>query len=400
MTHFVRRSVAVLLIVAMTLVLSSAAIPPPPDETTDGQRGINVVTMLTQGATIYDHPDATPTGEPQATYDTLAQLGHKLIRLPVDWSYLQPGLDVGDPRFHEGYWRSIRNEVAKIGGAGMRVVLDLHNGCEWVKPKAPGATPLVCGAGLSTAATTDVWRKISAEFKDDRAVVAYDLFNEPTRFNSPNPGDPQDPRNQSYSTYKAHVNAIVAAIRAQGDRKTIWVESLCCTKNLDVNRTDPDGGWVVDPMKRIVYSLHMYPVPNSADGETFNPAKLDPRYEVPRGKAWSDLGYVTGFLGRVDAFGGWCRRNGLACSVGEVGWYGSGQSEQSAVQWNELGDRWYDIADGYGLAVTYFGASSAYKNNLWAYDTPGPDAWFPVTGMTRKQPQAAVIEKSQHLSKP
>lgn len=388
----------IVLVIVAAVAVSSLAVPERPEESTNGLRGINVATLMSQAVTIYGHPEVTDTGEPQATYDALASRGHKLIRLPIDWNYLQPNLGAGDSAFNPAYWKAVRAEVAKIGAAGMKTVLDLHNGCEW-KPSRSAAPPLVCGAGLSMDAAIGVWRSLSNQFRGDSSVIAYDLFNEPTAFNSPNPADPQDPRKQPYSAYKDYVNAIVRAIRGNGDRKAIWVESLCCTKNLDIPKTDPNGGWVTDPANRIVYSLHMYPFSGSTRSEEFDPAKLNPRYEEPKGEVWSDLGYVTGFLDRLDAFGAWCRKNRLECSIGEVGWYGPGQSAESSRQWNALGDQWYNIANYYGLAVTYFGASSAYTDNLWVYGAPGPNRWFPAPGMTEKHPQASVIEKRQHLSK-
>ncbi|WP_454440072.1 glycoside hydrolase family 5 protein [Tsukamurella paurometabola] len=382
--------------------MTSAALPTrrAVDDSTDGQRGINVTTLLSQAITISGYPDLTDTGEPQASYDALAAVGHRLIRLPIDWNFLQPNLDKGDERFYSAYWRAIKAEIGKIKKAGLKAVLDLHNGCEWTKPGS-SEPPLVCGAGLSLDVTTGVWRTISEEFKNEPAVVAYDLFNEPTKFTPPS--IPNEAGKQAYSVYQAHVNAIVAALRAQGDRKEIWVESLCCSIGLDINNTDPDGGWVVDPIKRIVYSLHMYPVGFDADaglGEEFNPAKLDPNYEEPKGKPWSNRGYVRGFLRRLDGFGSWCKRTGEQCSIGEVGWYSRGQAKDSVSRWNELGDEWYNIADYYGLAVTYYGASSASVSPLWVYDAPGPSSWFPARGMTQKQSQASVIEKQSHLSKP
>lgn len=388
---------SVVLVLAPTLT-SSSCIASPPSAATAGQRGINVATMMSQAVTIFDHPNVTQTGEPQATYDVLARDGHRLIRLPIDWNFLQPDLDTGNSTFHPAYWRAIKAEVAKIGKAGMRVVLDLHNGCEWTKPETAKA-PLICGAGITKAMSANVWQQLSTQFGRDPTVIAYDLFNEPVKFNHPTLVAAQSADRQPYATYQAHVNNIVAALRARGDNKEIWVESLCCAQYLDINKTDPGGGWVKDPINRIVYSLHMYPVANSADAQSFDPAKMNPNYENPPGQLWADRGYVTGFLRRLDDFGRWCRKFQLSCSIGEVGWYGWGQTRASADAWNSLGARWYAIANSYGLAVTYYGASSAYHDALWAYDAPGVDVWFPALGMTRKQPQARVIEDRQNQSK-
>lgn len=400
MAHLARRVFAAVLVVLVTVTaapshLGTERMPRPVG---DGQRGLNISTLITQSVTIFDHPDETNTGEPQASYNYLASRGHKLIRLGISWDYLQPGLDTGDRRFHPSYWRAIKAEVAKIRSAGLKTVLDLHNGCEWTKPKT--ATPRVCGAGLSIADTTDVWRQLSSQFRDDPGVIAYDLFNEPTKFNHPTRPDVRSPQKQPFSTYQNHVNAVVAAIRADGDGKNIWVGSLCCNMIYDFAETVPGGGWVADPLRRIVYTQHMYPASNSTVGEAFDPAKTSPDYERPKGSAWADFGYARGFLGRLDRFAAWCLRSDVRCAVGEVGWYDEGQSPESAVQWNALGERWYDRADFYGLTVTYYGASSADHGGLWAYDAPGPDVWYPAAGLSRARAQAAVLERPAHLSRP
>ncbi|KXO94283.1 hypothetical protein AXK57_20870 [Tsukamurella pulmonis] len=395
----IRRGALIVVIVA-ALVLATLAIPRPrvAEPATTWMRGINVATMLTQAVTIYDHPTVTGTGEPAITYARLRERGHRLIRLPVDWTFLQPGLDAGDDAFHPAYWNAIRAEVGKIEAAGMRVVLGLHNGCEWRAPRSTAA-PRVCGAGLTVEQTNRVWRMLSAGFRDEPAVVAYDLFNEPTRFSHPTRGDLQSADKPPYAVYQRHVQEVVTALREVGDRKVLWVESLCCSRFSDFAYTDPRGGWVDDPLGRIVYSQHMYPVSKSGEGEVFDPAKLDRNYVRDAGRPWSDRGYETGFLGRLRTFGEWCARSAVECSVGEVGWYGPGQSAASAEQWNRLGDRWYALANTYGLAVTYFGTSSAFHGPLWAYDAPGPDAWFPAPGLSRLQSQAAVIEKPEHLTR-
>ncbi|MGX9296191.1 glycoside hydrolase family 5 protein [Tsukamurella paurometabola] len=396
----VRRGVLIALLV-MALVAAPLAVPrsAPPGQSTDGMRGINIATLLSQAVTIYDHPAVPGTGEPLMSYVRLQQLGHRLIRLPIDWSFLQPGLDAGNQDFHPAYWAAVREEVGKIKAAGLRVVLGLHNGCEWREPKREAAPTRVCGAGLTVEQTNQVWRKLSDGFRDDPAVVAYDLFNEPTRFSHPTRRDLQAADKPPYSVYQRHVNAVVKTLREAGDRKTLWVESLCCSPYMDFASTDPNGPWVDDRLDRIVYSQHMYPVRNSGQGEDFDAAKLDEDYVRDAGKPWVDRGYERGFLGRLREFGDWCSRSKVTCSIGEVGWYGPGQSDASAEQWNRLGDRWYAIANGYGLAVTYFGASSAFHGPLWAYDAPGPDVWFPAVGLSRKQSQATVIERPENLSR-
>jgi hypothetical protein len=355
---------------------TASPLPGPVPESLAGtkyQRGVNSYTM--EFNRYRSSPPGT-WGEPQSSYDLLAAHGITIVRLAFSWDMVQP-LPSGNPTAAdvqaglngpldpEGM-AALNAEVHKIERAGMYPVLDLHNGCGY--PNGPGSPPkyeVYCGAGISIAQVQHTWGMLAEAFKSDPMIAAYDLFNEP------------ETKELSFATYKAYTQAAVSAIRRTGDRHRIWVESMLRDFSLADNATK--GPWIRSHGKidhSIVYSQHFYPLAASSN---------DLRYR-------GDDSYGS-FLDGVTAFGEWCRRYAVHCSVGEVGWpSGSriGNDPASVTGWNGLGDRFYAIADAYRLDVTYFAASSETSGFLIAYrdDTDT----FPAHGITVADTQAEVIE--------
>ena len=261
---------------------------------------------------------------------------------------------------------ALKGEVQKIERAGMYPILDLHNGCGY--PNGPGNAPryeVYCGAGITTAQVQHVWGMLSHHFARDPRIAGYDLFNEP------------ETTELSFPTYRAFTQAAVTAIRRTGDRHRIWVESML--RNFSLAQDAPKGPWirthgVID--RSIVYSQHFYPLAASSTDLRF-----------------SSVATYSGFLAGVTAFGDWCRRGKVHCSVGEVGWpSGSrlGKDTASVTGWNNVGEMFYEIADRYRMDVTYFAATSATSGFLIAYH--GTQNTFPASGITVADTQADVID--------
>lgn len=337
------------------------------------ERGVNVYTLE------FNRSRSAPFdqwGEPQSSYDLLAQHGVKIVRLAFSWDMIQP-LTTAQPTAADVQaaldgpldgpgLAALLVEVHRIEHAGMYPILDLHNGCGY--PNGPGKPPayeVYCGAGISLRQVQHVWGMLSAVFKSDPMIAGYDLFNEP------------ETTELSFSTYRAYTQAAVSAIRRTGDRHRIWVESML--RNFSLAQNAPQGPWirskgVVD--RSIVYSQHFYPLAANSNDLRFR----------------SEATY-SAFLAGVTAFGDWCRRGHVHCSVGEVGWpSGSrlGKDRASVTGWNNLGELFYEIADRYRMDVTYFTASSETSGFLIAYH--GDQNAFPAPGITMADTQADVID--------
>ncbi|BDD80390.1 hypothetical protein TPB0596_01530 [Tsukamurella pulmonis] len=401
------------------LTLAFALLPAAPAQANGtlgfSQRGVNTNMLFIQSQTAFTWPDepVSKFGEPQTTYTYIASRGHKYVRIFFDWDVIQRGLTPTNTTapLDTKYAQKVTAEITKAKTAGLKVVLVLGNACrwqdrtndpDWAQP-GPGAD-LLCGRGLSDAHAANLWRQVSSLYKNEPAVAAYDLFNEPSAFQHPTRADMQDPTNwpAPYSAYKSAVNASIAAIRANGDNKYIWVESLCCTLYHDFASTDPGGPWVVDPANRVQYSQHMYPTSNPAVFEAYDPLKEDPNYDSAPGQYWSKRGYITGFLNRLDTFAWWCSTYNVKCSIGEVGWSNDllPGTAGDATKWNALGDEYYNKANWHGFDVMFFGVASGLQGVLVPYSCASCSGWvYPAPGVTKNQSSALVIEQPQHLSK-
>jgi endoglucanase len=291
--------------------------------------------------------------EAPASYGYLAARGHRIIRLPFQWGSVQR--DLGGP-LDEQFLRLLTAEVAAIGRAGMRVVLDVHSGGR--HPDVVKATSTL-GQGISQEQFDDLWLRLSDIFRDDPRIYAYDLMNEPY--------DLADDIWQRYS------QGVVRALRARGDRTLLWIEGNEYA-SAGAWREHQPRPWIDDPIDRHAYSAHCYP------GRTSEEPQREPTADDEKE-----------FLDDLRVFAAWLARFDRRGSIGEVGWPSARRvGATGADEWNRLGNAWYAMADEARLDVTYFGASSAYDNWLWAYTAS--DSGLHVPGLHRAESQAAVIE--------
>lgn len=285
-------------------------------------RGVNLYTLQQQRALSVDKVVA----DTQASWDYLASRGFKIVRLAVPWEGLQPVGEKEDPRaglarpVSEEYLDLVAQQVAYARAAGMRVVLDLHNGCTY--PWGTGeerADTLYCGHGLETEDVLRVWEALSGRFAQESAVAAYNLFNEPRR-------------RTGAETYFAYVNAVVADLRSRGDDKVVWVDSILTSSFA----TDAMGSApITDPADAVIYAQHFYLHGGTRDS----------------------------LLSRIRDFGEWCDNRAVRCAIGEIGW-----PETVGDDKTDTFDLAYDLADHYEMDVTYFAATSvAGPKSLIAY---------------------------------
>lgn len=337
----------------------------------DYLRGVNIYSLVFAGK----QSDLSLLGEPASSYEFLASRGVTIVRLAVPWQRLQEIPEGGDAAagleqpIDGAYLDVVAEQVSRAADAGIRTIIDLHNGCTypWGAGKFVEGS-LRCGDGITEAHVTRLWSAIAERFRGDERVAAYDIFNEPRW-------------SVGVDTYKHYAQVAVDAIRSTGDEHTIWVEGILSDERGRLSAIAPDGPWITDPLGKIMYSEHFYTNERGA------------RFE-----AGADYSVV---LDRLQSFAEWCRTWAVRCAVGEVGWPSGGeggvQSAAEAAGWNELFEQFYAIADEYELDATYFAASSTTQvGTLLAYVSSAPRLGSPV-GIDRALSQAEVIER--HLSR-
>jgi endoglucanase len=155
-----------------------------------------------------------------------------LIRLPFSWENLQTQTyaDLDDQELER-----IKNFVAEAKKKGMKVILDIHNyGRYYGAVIGSNAVPI--------SAFADVWQQIANEFKDESAIYAYGLMNEPHDMNNKWPQAAQ---------------AAVDAIRKVDDSHIILVggDGWSSAEKWPVYNASLD---INDPASKIIYEAHIY----------------------------------------------------------------------------------------------------------------------------------------------
>lgn len=347
-------------------------VTPPPDALADylaGEpylRGVNIYSLVLAGAGA----DAATLGEPASSYAFLAGRGITSVRLAVPWQRLQVIPDGGTAAdglaqpVDQDALAAVVREVRTAWEAGVRTVVDLHNGCTYpwgAGPYVEGS--LACGAGIDEGHVRTIWGALAGALRDEPGVAAFDVFNEPRW-------------SVGVDTYRHYAQVAVDAIRETGAVQPVWVEGILSEERGRLAAIAPDGPWIVDPLGRVVYSEHFY-----ADSD---------------GAVYGDVEDPERVLTQLGTFGDWCTTWQVHCAVGEVGWPSGGeggvQSAADAAAWNALFTRFYDIADEDGLDVMYFGATSTRTvGTLLAYVSSAPGMPSSI-GIDTALSQAAVIE--------
>lgn len=328
-------------------------------------RGVNIYSLIFAGR----QDDLSVLGEPQRSYDFLASRGVSIVRLAVPWQRLQEiprGGTAADglaEPIDDVYLDVVAEQVRRAAAAGIRTIIDLHNGCTY--PWGAGdfvEGSLRCGDGIAEQHVAAIWTSIAERFAGDERVIAYDIFNEPRW-------------SVGIDTYKRYAQVAVDAIRSTGDGHTVWVEGILSDERGRLAAIAPDGPWIEDPLGKTMYSEHFYAEDDDGDGT--------PERTV---------------LERLSTFADWCDFWQVRCSVGEVGWPSSDAvGDTDAEAWDALFEEFYSLADESRLDVTYFAASgSSDAGTLLAYVASRPGV--PSPGIEVALSQTAVIER--HLSRP
>jgi len=166
-------------------------------------------------------------------------LGLNFIRLPFWYRLLED--DERPYRYKPEGWQILDGFISLSRGHGIYVMLDLHGvqGCQgpWGHTGRSGHNELWSDE-QNQARAVALWRAIAERYRDQPAVVAYDLMNEP--FGAP-----------SLEALSGLYDRMYQAIREVDDRHIIIMEDGYRYEN---NMPDPRRfGW-----KNVIYSNHFY----------------------------------------------------------------------------------------------------------------------------------------------
>ncbi|WP_162915090.1 glycoside hydrolase family 5 protein [Desertibaculum subflavum] len=110
----------------------------------------------------------------------IKSVGFNTIRIPLHWKhFVVPGTP---PRFEGEGYALLDRVIGWAGRAGLRVIMDMHaapGGQTGINHDDGPGYPLMFYVPAHRALTIALWRHLAARYRDERAVLGYDILNEP-----------------------------------------------------------------------------------------------------------------------------------------------------------------------------------------------------------------------------
>jgi endoglucanase len=182
------------------------------------------------------------------TFEFLADRGVGHVKIPFRWERLQP--ELGGP-LDDAEVRRIKDVVRRARGAGLPVILDMHNyGAYYLSNGDHGVRRAIGSRHVGVADFADAWRRISQVFDDNPGVLAYALMAEP--FDMPSVGS-----RSPAEVWEQASQAAVTAIRGRGDDTLVSISGYGWDAVQVFTRFHPDA-WIDDPEDNVLYEVHHY----------------------------------------------------------------------------------------------------------------------------------------------
>jgi endoglucanase len=109
--------------------------------------------------------------------------GFNTVRVPLHWRlFVTPGKTASDDRFEGEGWQLLDRLVGWCRESGLRLILDLHaapGGQTGVNHDDGPGYPLTFYVPRYRHLTIALWRALAAHYRDEPAILGYDLLNEP-----------------------------------------------------------------------------------------------------------------------------------------------------------------------------------------------------------------------------
>jgi endoglucanase len=284
--------------------------------------------------TEYSYPSA-----PTFDYFAARELG--FIRLQVQWERLQPVLDGPLDPTQLGY---LQQDVAYAKASGALVSIVPHNFGRYAPNESFVSNPCIidnpCPGSPVNVTSDDLanfWVEISSAFKDEPAVVAYDLMNEPHDMGTDSSGNPVN--------WGQIAQTSVTAIRNNGDNKLVMIPGDGYSNATYWSSYNGSTAFISDPANNYYYEAHEY-FDSDYSGtyaETYDE-------ELAANPQLAQVG-VT----RLQPFVSWCTVNNAPCYLGEFG------IPNNDPRWLTVLDNFLTSLDQAAMPGTYWAAGE-----LWA----------------------------------
>jgi endoglucanase len=162
--------------------------------------------------------------------DFIKAAGFNTVRVPLNWRlFVEPGATANDDKFEGPGWALLDRLVQWCHEDGLHVIVDLHaapGGQTGVNHDDGTGFPLTFYVPRYRDLTVVLWRELAAHYRNETAVLGYDLLNEPiSPYNDVNYLDPQ---------LEPLYRDIVAAIRSVDDNHVVLLAGAQWSTNFSV----------------------------------------------------------------------------------------------------------------------------------------------------------------------
>lgn len=183
-----------------------------------------------------------------STFAYLAAHGVQVVRIPFRWERIQRAPYAPLDPAELGRLTAMVHDAS---GAGLRVVLDLHNfGGYYLSNGSAGVRRAIGSAELPVGAFKDVWARLAWAFAGDSSVWAFDLMNEPV-------GMPTTADRSAARLWEQASQAAVDVIRRTGDQRLLMVAGYQWSSMAPWASNHPVA-WIKDAARNMMYEAHQY----------------------------------------------------------------------------------------------------------------------------------------------
>lgn len=307
-------------------------------------RGVNAAGPEFNSGILPGVAETNFTWNNNATFNYYANKGFNIIRVPVLWERIQPALYAA---LNTTYLNGLKSNITWAKSHNMQVIIDIHNYGRY-------RGNIIGTAGCSSADFNDLWVRLSNEFKNETGVYSYDIMNEP--------------HDMGTSDWKALSQAVVTAIRNNGDNKLIMVEGTYWANAQGwQSKNGTATSWITDPANNFMYSAHCY--------FDFNQSGTYTKTYDQELASNPDLANVG--VKRVMDFITWCNNNNVRGFIGEYG------VPNNDSRWNVVLDNFLNTLDTYGFDATYWAGGTWWGSY--------PLSCQPTNNYTTDAPQMSVL---------
>ncbi|WP_029914587.1 cellulase family glycosylhydrolase [Caulobacter sp. UNC358MFTsu5.1] len=180
----------------------------------------------------------------KADIDAMAAMGFNSVRLPMHYGLLTLAADQepvpGQDTWKEDGFKRIDDLLAWTKANGMYLILDLHaapggQGNDLPIADRDPAKPSLWQSPENRRKVVALWRKLAARYKDEPAIGAYDLLNEPNwDFDGqygPGGGGDHGCKDEKQTALWDYYKELTAAVREIDKRHMIILEGNCWGNN-------------------------------------------------------------------------------------------------------------------------------------------------------------------------